>query len=73
MGAEVKEFEDGLTVAGPTSLRGAKIESFGDHRIAMAFTIAALIADGPSEISGAQCVNISFPEFFDLLESVVER
>jgi 3-phosphoshikimate 1-carboxyvinyltransferase len=73
MGAEVEEFEDGLAVAGPASLRGSKIDSFGDHRIAMAFTIAALVANGESEISGAECVGISFPEFFGLLESIVER
>lgn len=73
MGAEVEEFEDGLHVVGPTKLHGAKIDSFGDHRIAMAFTIAALIADGETEIKGADCVAISFPEFFDLLESVVIR
>ena len=72
MGAEVEEFEDGLLVNGPTKLRGASIESFGDHRIAMAFSIAALVADGPSEISDASCVDISFPEFFDLLQQVVE-
>lgn len=73
MGAEVKEFDDGLTVAGPSSLRRAKMNSFGDHRIAMAFTVAALIAEGESEISGAECVDISFPNFFELLESIVER
>jgi 3-phosphoshikimate 1-carboxyvinyltransferase len=73
MGAEVEEFEDGLHVVGPTKLRGATIDSFGDHRIAMAFTVAALIADGETEIKGADCVAISFPEFFDLLESVVIR
>lgn len=72
MGAEVEEFDDGLFVKGPTRLRSASIESFGDHRIAMAFSIAALLADGPSEISGASCVDISFPEFFDLLKQVVE-
>ena len=72
MGAEVEEFDDGLFVNGPTKLRGAQLESFGDHRIAMAFSIAALVADGPSEISGASCVDISFPEFFDLLKQVVE-
>jgi 3-phosphoshikimate 1-carboxyvinyltransferase len=72
MGAEVREFDDGLFVNGPTRLRGAQIESFEDHRIAMAFSIAALVADGPSEISGASCVDISFPEFFDLLKQVVE-
>lgn len=73
MGAEVEEFEEGLHVVGPTKLRGATIDSFGDHRIAMAFTVAALIADGETEIKGADCVAISFPEFFDLLESVVVR
>ena len=72
MGAEVEEFDDGLFVNGPTKLRGAQIGSFEDHRIAMAFSIAALVADGPSEISGASCVDISFPEFFDLLKQVVE-
>lgn len=73
MGAEVEEFEDGLEVIGPTKLRGATIDSFGDHRIAMAFTVAALVADGESEIKGAECVAISFPEFFELLEMVVIR
>jgi len=73
MGVGVEEFEDGLLVAGPASLRGAELDSFGDHRIAMAFTIAALLADGESEIAGAEYVGISFPEFFKLLESVVER
>lgn len=72
MGAEVEEFDDGLRVNfGP--LRGAGILSHGDHRIAMAFTIAALIAEGESEIEDSDCVGVSFPEFFGLLESVVER
>jgi len=73
MGAEVEEYDDGLAVSGPTTLRGAQIDSFGDHRIAMAFSVAALVAEGPSEIGGAECVDISFPEFFKLLETVVER
>ncbi len=74
MGAEVLEYEDGLTVGGPTRLRGAKLDAFGDHRIAMAFSIAALIAEGESEIARAEeCVGVSFPEFFSILESVVER
>jgi 3-phosphoshikimate 1-carboxyvinyltransferase len=72
MGAEVEEFDDGLFVNGPAKLRGAAIDSFGDHRIAMAFSVASLVADGASEISGASCVDISFPEFFDLLQQVVE-
>jgi 3-phosphoshikimate 1-carboxyvinyltransferase len=70
MGAEVEEFEDGLQVFGPTKLRGALIDSHGDHRIAMAFSVAALIADGETQIDGSECVAISFPEFFDLLHSV---
>jgi 3-phosphoshikimate 1-carboxyvinyltransferase len=73
MGAKVEEFDDGLRVAGPTQLRGAQIDSHGDHRIAMTFAIAALLADGDTEITDAECVSVSFPEFFDLLESVVER
>ena len=74
MGAEVEEYEDGLMVGGPTRLRGAKLDAFGDHRIAMAFTIAALIAEGESEITRAEdSVGVSFPEFFQMLESVVER
>jgi len=72
MGAQVEEREDGLIIDGPTKLHGAKIDSFGDHRIAMAFSIAGLIADGSTEISGADCVRISFPEFYELLEQIVE-
>jgi 3-phosphoshikimate 1-carboxyvinyltransferase len=73
MGVEVEEYEDGLAVAGAADLRGALIDSHGDHRIAMAFTVAALLANGESEIVGAECVAISFPEFYELLDSVIER
>jgi 3-phosphoshikimate 1-carboxyvinyltransferase len=73
MGAEVEEYEDGLAVAGPTRLRGATLDSYGDHRIAMAFAVAALVAVDDSEIIGAECVGISCPEFFTLLESIIER
>jgi 3-phosphoshikimate 1-carboxyvinyltransferase len=73
MGVQVEEFDDGLAVSGQTALRGARVNSYGDHRIAMAFTVAALLAEGETEIEGAECVSVSFPEFFDLLESVVER
>ena len=54
-------------------LHGARLDSHGDHRIAMAFTIAALMAGGESEIGGSDCVAVSFPEFYEYLESVVER
>jgi len=70
MGARVEEFEDGLRVSGPTALRGASIESRGDHRIAMAFTIAGLIARGETEIKDAGCVAVSFPDFFELIDAV---
>ena len=73
MGAEVEEFKDGLRVAGPAQLRCATIDPRGDHRIAMAFSVAGLIARGDTEIKDAECVAVSFPEFFELLESVVER
>lgn len=73
MGAEVEEFEDGLFVPGNQKLHGAEIDSGSDHRIAMAFSIAALRADGQTMIHGADAAAISFPEFFDMLESVVER
>ena len=74
MGAEVEEFEDGLRVEGPVRLRGARLQSYGDHRIAMAFAVAGLAAEGQTEIEGAEeCVAISFPEFFPLLESLTER
>jgi len=73
MGASVDEFDDGLRVDGPTKLRGAQIDSNGDHRIAMTFAIAGLLADGETEVKEAECVAVSFPEFFSLLESVSER
>jgi 3-phosphoshikimate 1-carboxyvinyltransferase len=73
MRAEVEEHADGMTIAGGQRLRGARLESFGDHRIAMAFAIAALIAEGESEIVGADCVAVSFPNFFELLESIIEK
>ena len=73
MGAEVEEFEDGLDVPGGQTLHGAEIDSAGDHRIAMAFSVAALKAEGETLIRGAEAAAISFPEFFDLLDRVAER
>jgi 3-phosphoshikimate 1-carboxyvinyltransferase len=73
MGAEVTEFDDGLDVPGGQKLHGAVIDSGGDHRIAMAFSVAALRAEGETLIQGAESAAISFPEFFDLLEKVAER
>ena len=73
MGASVEQFDDGLRVRGPSKLHGASIDSHGDHRIAMAFAVAAMIAEGETEIDEAECVAVSFPEFFTLLESVAQR
>jgi 3-phosphoshikimate 1-carboxyvinyltransferase len=73
MGAEVAEFEDGLDVPGGQTLHGAAIDSGGDHRIAMAFSVAALRAEGETLIQGAESAAISFPEFFNLLDLVAER
>jgi 3-phosphoshikimate 1-carboxyvinyltransferase len=73
MGAEVVEREDGLTVSGNQRLRGAEIDSEHDHRIAMAFSIAALRAEGNTLIHGADSAQISFPEFFETLDGVAER
>ena len=73
MGAEVEEREDGLKIPGGQSLQGAELEPFGDHRIAMAFSIAALRARGETLIRGSECAAISYPEFFSTLEGLIER
>ncbi|HEX7289141.1 MAG TPA: 3-phosphoshikimate 1-carboxyvinyltransferase [Candidatus Angelobacter sp.] len=73
MGAQCEEREDGLLVPGSQQLHGAEIDPGGDHRIAMAFAVAALHAQGESQIQGAESARISFPEFFTMLEGVVER
>jgi 3-phosphoshikimate 1-carboxyvinyltransferase len=70
MGGEIEEFEDGFAINGPQKLTAGRIETAGDHRIAMAFSIAALLADGESEIIEADCAEVSFPEFYDLLFEV---
>jgi 3-phosphoshikimate 1-carboxyvinyltransferase len=66
MGADVEEFADGFRV-GPSALSGAAVDSFGDHRIAMAFAVAGLFATDATEITGAECVTVSFPQFFGVL------
>ena len=75
MGAHVEERPDGLRVEGQSAgqLRGAEIDPAGDHRMAMAFSIAALGASSASTIRDAGCVAISYPDFFSLLDRIVER
>lgn len=67
MGIEIEEFDDGLQLAGKQRLCGAKVESYDDHRIAMAFAVAGLIAKGETEIGGADAASVSLPEFYQLL------
>jgi len=70
LGADVEEFPDGLFVPGRQRLRGGTVESFGDHRIAMAFAVAGLFAAGPVVIKNPECVAISFPGFFETLDEI---
>jgi 3-phosphoshikimate 1-carboxyvinyltransferase len=70
MGAEVTEFEDGMEIVGGKPLHGATIESFGDHRIAMAFAIAGLFASGETVIRNVDCVNTSYPGFAHHLDAI---
>jgi 3-phosphoshikimate 1-carboxyvinyltransferase len=70
MGARIDERSDGFRVS-RSHLRGAKIDPEGDHRIAMALAIAGLLAEGETEIVGAECCEVSFPGFFEELNSAV--
>lgn len=73
LGAEIKEHPDGFTIRGGQLLRGAVCDSYGDHRMAMTATVAGLVAQGETIIEGAGCVNISYPNFFDTLDSIVVK
>jgi len=70
MGIEPEETPDGIRIPGRQRFRAATLDSFGDHRIAMAFSIAALMADGPCTMRGAEAASVSFPEFFQILRQV---
>jgi 3-phosphoshikimate 1-carboxyvinyltransferase len=65
LGADVEEAPDGLSVRGPTPLHGGRVESAGDHRMAMAFAVAAMVASGPVTIGGWEGTAISYPGFLD--------
>lgn len=67
MGADISETTDGMIIQGGKALYGAQIDSHFDHRIAMAFAVAGLIADGTTEVLGSDCVDISYPGFYDTL------
>ena len=70
MGADITPTEDGMIIQGTGSLHGASISSFFDHRIAMAFSIAGLAADGETEIQNSQCVDVSYPDFYETLKKL---
>jgi 3-phosphoshikimate 1-carboxyvinyltransferase len=70
VGVNVDERQDGMTIYGQRRLRAAAVRSFADHRVAMAFAVAALCSDGGIEIDDLQCADISFPNFFDLMEKI---
>lgn len=72
MGVKVGELEDGWAIEGPAELAGAEIETFGDHRIAMAFSVLGLLANGETLIRQPECVEVSFPGFFETIERLVQ-
>ncbi len=72
MGADITPTDDGMIIRGTGRLTGASVQSHFDHRIAMAFTIAALAAEGPTSILNSQCVDISYPGFFDQLSELTK-
>jgi len=72
MGARVEEQPEGFTIEGGRPLRGADVRSHGDHRIAMALTVAALAAEGETRLEEAECAAVSFPEFYDVLRRGAE-
>ena len=72
MGGDIIELEDGFKINGPTELHGANIETFHDHRIAMAFAIAGLITTQSVILDHPECASTSFPEFYDVLDRVCQ-
>lgn len=72
MGANIEELEDGMIIKGKRKLKGAKISTFNDHRIAMAFSIAGLICESDVELDNTMCIDISFPGYFELLNYLIK-
>lgn len=71
MGAKIEEMEDGMIIYGPTKLKGANVQSYGDHRIAMSLAIAGLVAEGETTIENTDCIETSFPGFESLLKNLL--
>ena len=73
MGADVAPMEDGMVIRGGQPLHGAPISSFDDHRIAMSFAVAALASEGVTVIENGECVKISYPGFYEDLQSLYQN
>ena len=73
MGADVTEYDDGMRVIGGNKLRGATLDCFGDHRIAMAFAIAGLFAEGETVITNTECIATSYPGFAETLDKIRKK
>lgn len=71
LGADIEARDDGFVVRGPTPLRGARVSSHGDHRIAMTMAVAAFLAEGTTDISSADAIDVSYPNFFEDLSTVL--
>jgi len=71
MGAKIKEMEDGLIIEGPVRLKGSRCKSHGDHRVAMALAVAGLAAEGETVVEDSQCVDVSFPGFYRILQQLL--
>ncbi len=72
LGANIESTPDGMRITGPTQLKGATLSSHGDHRLGMMAAIASVITEGPVEIEDALCINVSYPGFFDHLNSLTQ-
>ncbi|MFA4905076.1 MAG: 3-phosphoshikimate 1-carboxyvinyltransferase [Candidatus Margulisiibacteriota bacterium] len=73
MGAKIEEKEDGMVITGPTKLKGVKVQSYGDHRVAMSLAVAGLIAEGETMIEDTDCIETSFPGFEKLLLQITQK
>lgn len=73
MGAKIEEYEDGFHIEGVERLKGTYIRTYADHRIAMTFSIAGLVADGETVIDNPKCVSVSYPDFFKDLEKLIHQ
>ena len=73
LGANIEATDDGMIIQGPTKLHGATLNSYGDHRIGMMAAVAALLTDEPVELDDAECIAVSYPTFFEHVDSLIVR